>query len=308
MGQREQLEKAIDDLEKQRGILDDDVIDAALEPLKESLAGLVAGEGEKEASLPAERRIVTILFCDVTGSTALAEHMDPEEWTGIMNSAFKHLNESIARYDGTVARLMGDAILAFFGAPLAHEDDPERAVLAGLEILNSISPLRQRLKEERDIEFNVRVGINTGLAVVGEVGSEIRGEYTAMGDAVNLAARMEQTAAPGTIQISEDTYQHVSKLFEVEPLGNIQIKGKDQAVQTYRVLQTKSEMPRRRGLEDIGLSSPLVGREVELSKIKESLEHLLLEGEGGGRRPGAHFWRSRDRQITAQRRTETWHQ
>ena len=281
MAQREQLEKAIDELEKQRGILDDAVIDAALEPLKESLASLTAGDGGKESGAPAERRVVTILFCDVTGSTALAEHMDPEEWTGIMNSAFKHLNESVVRYDGTVARLMGDAILAFFGAPLAHEDDPERAVRAGLEILNSIGPLREQLRREKDIEFNVRVGINTGLVVVGEVGSEIRGEYTAMGDAVNLAARMEQTAAPGTIQISEETYQHVSKLFEVEPLGGIKVKGKDQAVQTYRVLQSRVEPPKRRGLDDIGLSSPLVGRETELSKIRKPLENLLLEGEGG---------------------------
>ena len=281
MGEREQLQKAINDLERQRGILDDAVVDAALEPLKESLAKLMAGDKETETGVSAERRIVTILFCDVTGSTSLAERMDPEEWAGIMNSAFKHLNESIARYDGTVARLMGDAILAFFGAPIAHEDDPERAVLAGLEILENIAPLREQLKSEKGLDFNVRIGINTGLVVVGEVGSEIRGEYTAMGDAVNLAARMEQTAAPGTIQIAEDTFQQVSKLFEVEPLGSVRVKGKRQAVQAYRVLQSKSEISKRRGLDDMGLRSALVGRDDEITLIKSQLEKLSVDGEGG---------------------------
>jgi class 3 adenylate cyclase/tetratricopeptide (TPR) repeat protein len=281
MSEREQLEKSIEDLEKQRLVLGDDVIDAALKPLKESLAKLSAGEGEEELTQPSERRVVTILFCDVTGSTALSEQMDPEEWTGIMNATFKHLNESIARYDGTVARLMGDAILAFFGAPVAHEDDPERAVLAGLQILESIAPLRARLKSEKALDFNVRVGINTGLVVVGEVGSDIRGEYTAMGDAVNLAARMEQTAAPGTIQISKDTYQNVSKLVEFEPLGKIKVKGKNQPLKTYRVLSSKSEIPRRRGLDDMGLSSPVVGRDTEMKRLKKSLYRLRERGEGG---------------------------
>ncbi len=281
MGEREQLEKSIEDLEKQRDVLGDKVVDAALKPLKESLGRLVAGEGTAGAEPKGERRIVTILFCDVTGSTSLAEQMDPEEWRGIMNSAFKRLNESIDRYDGTVARLMGDAILAFFGAPMAHEDDPERAVLAGLEILSSVAPLRAQLKNERGLDFNVRVGINTGLSVVGEVGSDIRGEYTAMGDAVNLAARMEQTASPGTIQIAEDTYHHVSNLFEIEPLGSIRVKGKSQAVKTYRVLHSKAETHRRRGLDDMGLSSPIVGRDGELGTLKKSLQRLRVDGEGG---------------------------
>ena len=144
MGEREQLEKVIEELEKQRDVLGDTVVDAAQEPLKESLTNLIESKGVAEYGLPSERRTVTILFCDVTGSTALAEQMDPEEWTGIMNSAFKNLNELVARYDGTVARLMGDAILAFFGAPIAHEDDPARAVLAGLAIL-FVSVLRERL-------------------------------------------------------------------------------------------------------------------------------------------------------------------
>src|SRR5262249_8446939 len=160
--------------------------------------------------------IVTVLFSDVKGSTAMAERLDPEEWTDVMNGAFQRLVEPVERYGGTVARLMGDAILAFFGAPLAHEDDPERAVRAGLAIVDGIRSYRDRVRRDRGLDFDVRVGINTGLAVVGEVGSDQRVEYTAMGDAVNLAARMEQTARPGTIQIARDTHRQVAALFEIE--------------------------------------------------------------------------------------------
>ena len=183
-----------------------------------------------------ERRVVTMLFCDVRGSTAMAEELDPEDWTDVMNEAFAYLIEPVVRHEGTVARLMGDAILAFFGAPTAHEDDPQRAVMAGLEIVSSIAALREKVARERGLDLNVRVGINTGPVVVGEVGSELKQEYSAMGDAVNVAARMEQTAEPGSVQITEDTYRLVADLFEVEPLGGVELKGKRRPVASYRVL------------------------------------------------------------------------
>ena len=132
-------------------------------------------------TMAGERRVVTILFCDVKGSTAAAEKIDPEDWAEIMNSAFEHLIAPVYRYEGTLARLMGDAILAFFGAPIAHEDDPERAVLAGLGIVEGIEPYREQVRERWDLDFNVRIGINTGLVVVGEVGSDRLLEYTGMG-------------------------------------------------------------------------------------------------------------------------------
>lgn len=196
-----------------------------------------------------ERRIITVLFCDVTGSTALAEQLDPEEWTEIMNEAFDYMTQPVARYEGTVARLMGDGILAFFGAPIAHEDDPQRAILAGLDILDGVTEFREELRDEYGIDFNVRVGINTGPVVVGDVGSELAGEYTAMGDAVNLAARMEQTARPGMLQISEDTRQLVAPLFDMESLGEIDVKGKVKPVSTYQVLRPKSAPGRLRAIE-----------------------------------------------------------
>jgi len=217
-------------------------------------------------SMAGERRIVTVLFCDIKGSTGLAEMLDPEEWAEIMNGAFKYLIEPVYRYEGTLARLMGDAILAFFGAPIGHEDDPQRAVMAALDIIEGMEAYREQMKRERGLDLNVRIGINTGLVVVGEVGSDLRVEYTAMGDAVNLAARMEQTAEPGTVQISGNTYKSVSNLFEFNPLGDIEIKGKSEPVPAYQVLRPVEGAVPTRGIE--GLRSPLVGRERELSALR----------------------------------------
>src|SRR5207249_1856612 len=130
-----------------------------------------------------ERRSITVLFADIAGSTSIAERMDPEDWTTLVGEAFKRMTSTIEHYDGTVARLMGDAVLAFFGAPVAHEDDPQRAVLAGLEMVAAVRPFREQIYQRYQLAFDVRVGINTGLVVVGQVGSELRVEYTAMGDA-----------------------------------------------------------------------------------------------------------------------------
>ena len=219
-----------------------------------------------------ERRTVTMLFSDVQGSTAAAEQLDPEEWAEIMNGAFEHLIAPVYRYEGTLARIMGDAILGFFGAPISHEDDPERAVLAGLEILEGTEGYATEVRERYGVDFGVRVGINTGLVVVGEVGSDLHVEYTAMGDAVNLAARMEQTAEVGTIQITGNTQKLIAPLFDFEPLGLLEIKGKADPVEAFRVLGQKEERGRQRGIE--GLHSPLVGRDVEMATLRRVIDEL----------------------------------
>jgi class 3 adenylate cyclase/tetratricopeptide (TPR) repeat protein len=235
-------------------------------------ADLGAAQRERR-EMSGERRVVTMLFCDVRGSTSMAEDLDPEEWTDVMNAAYEHLIAPVVRYEGTVARLMGDAILAFFGAPTAHEDDPQRAVMAGLEIVSGIGPFRERLGRERGLDLNVRVGINTGPVVVGDVGSELRQEYSAMGDAVNVAARMEQTAEPGTVQITEDTYRLVSDLFDVEPLGAVELKGKRRPVSSYRVLGRRAVGWKTRAATP--LEAPLVGREAEMAVVRGALDDVL---------------------------------
>ena len=223
-------------------------------------------------TMAGERRVITMLFCDVKGSTAAAEKVDPEIWTDIMNGVFEYMIRPIYKYEGLVPRLMGDAILAFFGAPITHEDDPQRAVLAGLEIQEGIKTYAEEIRLRHGLEFGLRVGINTGLVVVGEIGSDLRMEYTAIGDAINLAARMEQTAAVGTIQISDDTYKLIAPFFEVESLGEVEVKGKSAPIKTYRVLGVKSTPGQLRGLE--GLTSPLVGRESQVAVLNEKLESL----------------------------------
>jgi class 3 adenylate cyclase len=230
---------------------------------KELLVKLEAARSRH--ALTGERRIATILFCDVVGSTALAEGLDPEEWAEIMNEAFGFLIAPVYRYEGTLARLMGDAILAFFGAPIAHEDDPQRAILAGLDIVEGCRTFAAKVKKERGLDFEVRVGINTGFVAVGEVGSDLRVEYTAMGDAVNQAARMQTAAPPGSVLVSENTYHLVAPLFNWIDHGVIQVKGKSQPVHTYEVVSRKAYPGRLRGLA--GIESQMVGREQELATL-----------------------------------------
>lgn len=231
----------------------------------------------RAGSMQGERRTVTMLFCDVQGSTAAAEKLDPEEWTDIMNGAFEHLIAPVYRFEGTLANLMGDAILAFFGAPIGHEDDPERAVLAGLEIIDGIGPYKAMVSKKWGIDFDVRVGINTGLVVVGAVGSDLQVQYTAMGDAVNVAARMEQTAQPGTIQISEDTKRLVERLFEFEDLGAFDVKGRETSVGAFRVVRALERPETVRGIE--GLAAPLVGRDAEMGTLREAFG-TVTTGQG----------------------------
>jgi len=239
---------------------------------KELLAKLITAR--TSGGMVGERRVVTMLFCDLKGSTAAAEQLDPEDWAEIMNGAFEKLIGPIYRYEGTLARLMGDAILAFFGAPITHEDDPQRAVLAGLEILHGIQPYCEQVKHRWNLEINVRVGINTGLVVVGEVGSDLRMEYTALGDAINLAARMEQTAQPGTIQVTEQTYRLVAPLFDFEHLGEVEVKGKRQPVSAYRVLREKPSPGRLRGIT--GLEAPMIGRDREMDSLQKRINDLSM--------------------------------
>lgn len=230
-----------------------------------------------EAQPAGERRVVTALFCDVVNSTAMAEQLDPEEWAELMNEAFQTLTRPIVRLEGTVIRLMGDAVLALFGAPAAHEDDPRRAVLAALEMLNAAQTFAQEIKRRHQLDFQVRIGINTGPVVTGNVTSAGSVEYTAMGDAVNVAARMEQTAQPGTIQVSKETHRLVAPLFEMEARGTIELKGKSEPTETYRVLGTKAQPGRLRGIH--GVSAPLIGREREFTQLKEALERVR-QGSG----------------------------
>ena len=213
-----------------------------------------------------ERRPLTILFADIAGSTSIAEKLDPEDWTVLVQRAFDRLNKIAARYDGTVARLMGDGVLVFFGAPVAHEDDPERAVRCGLDMVREIAGLGVDA-HGHDVPLQVRVGINTGPVVVGMVGSDIAREYTAMGDAVNIAARMQAAAPPGGVMITAATHRFVAPLVEATDAGRLELKGKAEAVHGYQITALRSGAVSARGLgEDV--HSTMIGRDAELARLK----------------------------------------
>ena len=225
-------------------------------------------------AMEGERRVVTMLFCDVKGSTAMAETLDPEEWAEIMNGAFERLIAPIYRYEGTLARLMGDAIFAFFGAPIAHEDDPQRAVAAGLDIVGGISAYRAEVAAERGLDLDVRVGINTGEVVVGQVGSDLRLEYTAMGDAVNVAARMEQTAEPGTVQVTDVTQTTGrARVRRRGSRGPVDVKGKSEPVLAYRVVGRKAGSRTARAFARVG--TPRRGANASSAILEDAIEEAV---------------------------------
>jgi class 3 adenylate cyclase len=235
---------------------------AAPAPLREKL---------RQPRLTGERKPVTALFADVVGSTSLAGSMDAEDWTSVMNGAFEAMSGAIHRYEGTIAKLVGDAVLAFFGAPVAHEDDPERAVRAALDMLDAVRGYAATMQQDHGIEFAVRIGINSGQVMVGNVGSDLRYEYTALGDAVNVAARMQNAARPGTALITEATYRFVQHAVEVRDLGPIEVKGKSEPVRAYEVVGLKAAPTSARGLGTAGLESPMVGRDGDFARLRGQL-------------------------------------
>jgi class 3 adenylate cyclase len=232
----------------------------------------------RAAPVAGERKPVTAVFADVVSSTTLAESMDPEEWIGIMNRAFELMSRAVYQYEGTIASLIGDGLLAFFGAPVAHEDDPERAALASLAMVDAIAEYRSYLAAARDLDFQIRVGINTGEVVVGKVGSDLRYEYSALGDTMNVAARMEAAAPPGGVLVTADTHRFIAARLRSEDRGEIRVKGKSAPVRAFQVLGRRPVPDAARGIA--GLTSEMVGRDAQLDELARELD-AVAAGKGG---------------------------
>lgn len=227
-----------------------------------------------------ERRMVTILFADIAGYSTLSETLDPENLLDIMSRAYPCLLEPIKNHDGMVVQVMGDGILAYFGTPIAKEDDPERAIMAGLEITNRIQTYAQQLRQDQGLEkFNVRVGINTGLVVVGDLNANRLLEYIALGDAVNLAARLQQIAPPNGVLISHETYRQIQGVFDVIPQSPITVKGRQQITQTYLVKQIRPFQRRSRLRGIHGVETPMLGREPEMAALHNHYQDAIIGGE-----------------------------
>jgi class 3 adenylate cyclase/predicted ATPase len=280
MNEREQLEQAITALEAQRTFLGDAVVDAALGPMREKLAAL-----QGKLQLPEEkqqRKQITVLFADVSGFTKMSEQLDPEEVNEIMNTLWSRLDKTIIEHGGFIDKHIGDALMALFGAPIAQEDDPERAIRAALGMQAEIKKWKAAFSEMhlslQDLVQNIemRIGINTGPVLLGTVGTT--SEYTAIGDTVNLASRLEHAAPVGGVLVSQDTYRHVRGIFEVTPLDPIQVKGKSEPVQVYVVNARRPRSFRitSRGVE--GIETRTIGREVELGKMMSALKSVMETG------------------------------
>ncbi len=231
-----------------------------------------------------ERRVVTILFADMTGSTALADRMDPEEVRLLMAGYFGTMAQAIHRHGGTIEKFIGDAVMAIFGMPAAHEDDPERAVRAGLEMLDALKRFNeQRLAEDPQApQVQIRIGISTG-EVVAASGAGDGGQFLITGDAVNVAARLQQQAEPGTILVGSRTYRSTHGAIIYQPLSPIQVKGKPQPLRVWQAIDAVEDQaapPTQylRGIE--GLPSPFIGRVPELALLDAVYERVI-----GERRP-----------------------
>ncbi|MGH7900321.1 MAG: adenylate/guanylate cyclase domain-containing protein, partial [Thermodesulfobacteriota bacterium] len=231
---------------------------------------------ESKTRLEGERKQVSVLFADVSGFTALSETLDPEEVRSLMNQCLHLIIEQVHIYEGTINKFTGDGVMALFGAPIAQEDHAFRAVSAALGMQKSLRSYGDDLKEEGDIDFRMRIGINTGLVVVGSIGNDLSMEYTAMGDTVNLASRLEGLAEPGTIYVSESTYKLVKDYFEFKTIGEVRAKGKSQPILAYSPISQRA----RKGSFEICLErglTKLVGRERELELLKDCLQKLKEE-------------------------------
>ncbi len=221
-----------------------------------------------KGAIEGERKIVTVMFSDVSGFTAMSERLDPEDVHGIMDRAFEVILSAVHRYEGTVNQFLGDGVMALFGAPIAHEDHAQRALSAALAIQDGLKPLAEDVKRAHAIEFRMRMGINTGPVVVGAIGHDLRMDYTAVGDTTNLAARLLAIAKPGQIVTSRRTQNLRDRFFVFEDLGDFQLKGKAEPVRAYAVNselsgQTRLEVSKERAL------TPLVGRDQELRSLVE---------------------------------------
>ncbi|MBI3784401.1 MAG: AAA family ATPase, partial [Deltaproteobacteria bacterium] len=228
-------------------------------------------------SVEGERKQVTVLFCDLAGSTAMAERLDPEEYHDLLEQYLEIAFRAVYRYEGIVNQLAGDGFMALFGAPVAHEDAPQRAVRAALDIQHALAELNESLLAERGLELRGRVGINTGPVVVGGVGNDLKMDYSAIGDTTNLAARLESLAIPGTILVSESTYRLIRGRFELRPAGPFKVKGKSEPVTAFEVVGVSEVV----GWEASPLAiaagralTPFVGRDAELAQLEACYRRL----------------------------------
>jgi len=249
-------------------------LDQEREPLSYTPKHLAEKILTSRSALEGERKQVTVLFCDLANSTPIAERIGPEAMHTLLNRSFELALNEVHRYEGTINQFLGDGFMALFGAPIAHEDHARRAVLAALALQRTLT--EADLGRPYGVECAFRMGLNSGLVVVGSIGDNLRMDYSAIGDTTNLASRLQQQAEPGTILVSESTTRLVQGAVRLEALAPVEVKGKTEPVPLYKVIGT---LPRRSSIASRSerTLSPFVGRERELA----TLEALFAQVESG---------------------------
>ena len=240
----------------------DEKIDKIQRYLPKGLTEKILSQRNK---IEGERKQVTVMFCDMEGFTGLVEKLGSEEAYGIMDQVYEILIHKVHNYEGTVNEMTGDGIMALFGAPIALEDAPQRAIRSAIAIHREMSKFSDKLKQEKQgiTQLKMRIGIHTGPVVVGTLGNDLRVEFKAVGDTVNLASRMEGLAEPGTSYVTEETFRLTEGFFRFEGLGEKEVKGKTHPLKIYRVIAPSSRRTRFEVTAERGLT-PLVARKSEI--------------------------------------------
>jgi class 3 adenylate cyclase/tetratricopeptide (TPR) repeat protein len=225
------------------------------------------------SSIEGENKIVTVMFADVANSTAMFEKLDPEAVHEIMDRCFHLLMDEIHRYEGTINQFLGDGVMALFGAPIAHEDHAQRACQAALAVRKALETYGESLKIRYGIDFNMRIGLNSGPVVVGSIGDDLRMDYTAKGDTVNTASRLEGASEAGRILVSRDTYRLAREAFTFLAMEPIRVKGKRDPLMVYELNRARIAPGKSRGLGD--LSYAFVGRDHDMARLKDIFAGLM---------------------------------
>jgi class 3 adenylate cyclase/tetratricopeptide (TPR) repeat protein len=306
--QIEQLRTAIAAQEAHRAMLGDATVELSLKPLRNLLDSLVAESAEAVATakqsshdqdllaqlqsylpkhlaekirasgqIEGERRQVTVVFADISGFTALSERLDAEEVASFANDCMKELTTAVYQYEGMVDKFIGDCVMAVFGAPIALEDDAERALRASLAMRERLEAFNRRWIAKLKEPLSLHIGINSGTVIAGNVGNDLRMSYTVMGDTVNVASRLESAATGGQIFVSQSTHRLTHGAFNFKALEPIRVKGKKDSLPIFELISAKIQPENVRGLE--GLVAPLMGRAEELAKLQKCLDGLEA-GEG----------------------------
>ena len=249
-------------------------------PIRSSSPPLAPAEEAQAAFRPqsdkidseANRRTITVLFADLSGFTAMSERLDPEVMQTLQNGLFEELTAAVQSFGGFVDKFIGDALLALFGAPAAHEDDPERAVRAALDMIDRTARLSERAKAYAGSPLLLHVGINTGHVVAGGLGAGVAKSYSVTGDTVNTAQRLQSMAAPGEVLVGPLTHRLTRHAFSYDSLGEVSLKGKMGSVLLHRLKEPLDTPRAARGLDTLGLNAPLIGRDAELARMIGSLD------------------------------------